>query len=117
MDLTTNPKIVETRPLTNYYKTRTAYRLNCNATGELNLIYESDNQYMYINVDQNAGGWRPDQSGFNPSCIGSYKRSARWGNWNGGDGKVTVNTNTAVVIPARPKAGASASASGTASVG
>ena len=106
-----------TRPLPNHYGNRTGYHLNCNRSGELNLIYESTNDYQYSNRRKNASHISTGSAGFSPSCIGSYIKHQRWGNWNGGDGKVTVNSNTALVIPARPKAGVSASASGTASVG
>lgn len=109
--------IKETRPLPYYYQNRTAYQLNCNRSGELNLIYESTNDYYYVNVRRIASHIGPEHSSFNPSCIGEHVWTHSYGTWNGGDGKVKVNPNTAVVIPARPKAGASASASGTASVG
>lgn len=103
----------DTRPLPYYYQNRTPYQLHCNRRGELNLIYESNNQYYYTNVFKNGSHVNPNP---NPGCLGTYERR-RYGPWNGGDGTVKVNPNTAVVIPARPKAGASASASGTASVG
>lgn len=106
-----------TRPLPYYYQNRTGYQLNCNRRGELNLIYQSKNNYSYLNVDRIGSHLTPVHPSFNPGCIGNHKRMNSWGDWNGGNGTVTVNPNTSVVIPARPKAGASASASGTASVG
>jgi hypothetical protein len=113
MDLNTG--VEQTRDLGYWYEQSgvTAYKLKCQQSGNLNLIYSSDNDYYYSN------GFRYGCCNYSnrPQCVGEFHRPNGWGRWNGGDGQVVLNTQTAVVIPVSPKAGTSASASGTASVG
>lgn len=105
-----NTNVEDTRPLPYHYQDKTAYILNCNKRGSLNLIYTSTNTYAYEKRLQMGRS-------MSPNCTGIYNRADRYGDWIFGNGDVTLNQNTAVVIPVLPTAGSSASASGSASVG
>ena len=105
-----NTNVEDTRPLPYHYHDKTAYILDCTKRGKLNLIYTSKNTYAY---ERRLKMGRS----LTPKCTGIYNRADRYGTWIFGNGDVTLNPNTAVVIPILPKAGSSASASGSASVG
>ena len=93
-----------------------SYHLNCNFSGKLNLVYESTNSYDYyqstVNLSRHSHSYNS-----RPGCTRTFDRSYGYGDWNGGDGTVTVTSQTATVIPVNQSASVGASASGTASVG